>query len=194
MKLYKYSFYYNGELYKFSGPDFDRVYSEVANKHNELNIKFDPASLKKSIERQSGSKVTSNSIPEHRKSKSLADIKRGAMALIKYTAGDSASKEEIKRRVEICKGCSLNQEAAGCRSCGMANTLTNFVKEVKNFKKVSTSIADDVKDRYCGICGCSLFLLSVTKMKDFYNETPQVNARRPDYCWLKENSPNFTHE
>ncbi len=187
MDRYKFSIGHNGKLHKFSHNSKDVLLSEVMRFHNENNINFNFIELSKSIDRQSKLVVAPKKI-------TLQDAIKGAQAVIKYGTGSSVGNEELFRRSMICKACPLMKEIGGCRSCGAAGAIARFVNKIKSTYGLQMQIPPEVRENYCGFCGCSLALMVVTKLQDFKPEPDQINQTRPDSCWLKRTSTNFNNE
>ncbi len=177
-----------GKVHSFASESYSSIFSQVSQTLKENNINFTEKEIRAQIERQS-------SLSTKKKSKvSLLDAFNGARALINYTAGNSASPQEIYRRAEICRGCPVLDQTSGCAACGAARNAANLVNMIRAHKKSEVAIPSDLKDKYCGSCSCSISLLIVTKYKDFHKESDEKNARRPDVCWIKRASKNFTEE
>lgn len=183
MNNYRYSFGWNGQLYKFSDADLDTLVVIVSEFLKKNNINYSNESLRASIIRQS-------SIANKKKRIGLAEAVSGAKALIRYTSGSTVSTAEIERRSNICKDCSLINKIGGCAPCGAAGKIANFVNTVRVSLKLEQPIPTSVKSSYCGVCDCSLALMVPSKMELFV-EPESKNLQRPDHCWVKRNSNNY---
>ena len=184
---YKYSIAINGKFYKFSNHDKLVLLSQVSEFLRDNNIIFSEADLLKAIERQS-------KISEQKKKLSFKQAVYGANALIRYAGGDSVSYKEIERRSSICSNCPLISEVEKCGPCGTAGKIARFIGEMKTKLKLSYPIPEEIKYSYCGVCDCSLALMTVTKIENFHKESNLINERRPDCCWLKTTSKNYSNE
>lgn len=187
MNKFKYSVGHKGELHRFDGPTKHVVFEKASEFFKKSNINYSADDLMKAIERQSGYFV-----PEKRIG--LQEAMNGAMAAVKFTAGKSTSGEEINRRAAICARCPLSSSVGGCYACGMGGRIAKVVNAIRAKKGSTVPIPVEVKNQYCGFCKCSLALMVVTKIEDYYPEDPELNQRRPDNCWLKTTSTNFSHE
>jgi hypothetical protein len=184
---YRWASVIGGKLHKFSHPEKDIVLGMVSDFLRKNNIKFSEKEVIEQIERQS--KPSSYSI----KPIGLQDAFRGANAILNYVSGNSVSEDESMRRSAICQACPLSSTVAGCSSCGLAGKITKFVNTIKK-NKGNYAIPNYISSKFCSFCGCSLPLMVVTKLENFKKESDLDNARRPDNCWLKKTSKNFTNE
>lgn len=184
MDNYKYSIGFSGKIHKFSSSNKESLIADVIRFHQENNINFSVVEIGRAIDRQSKIKTAVKKL-------SLADAINGAKAVLKYTTGKSESPSEIDRRSLICNACPLKQMISGCRSCGAAGAIAKFVNAVRVSMKVQAAIPSEIREQYCGHCGCALALLVVTKLEDFREEDPSTNTKRPDMCWLKTTSTSY---
>lgn len=118
----------------------------------------------------------------------------GALALLKHAANKPASPEEIERRATICAVCPKLATSSDCMVCGGSKRVAEIITTIKNKYGHDIKIPAPVKSKYCGVCGCSMALLIVSR---FDGQTSEDNIRqneRPMFCWLKEISPKFTKE
>jgi len=184
---YKWATVISGKVYKVSHVDKEVVInkaSEVLRKHN---IKFEAKELVAQIDRQS---------KYGQQEKPVIDLQgayRGALAILNYTAGNAVSEKESLRRAEICAACPLSSNVQGCSACGLAGKITKFVNGIKKMTG-NFAIPNYSSNKFCGFCGCSIPLMIVTKLSNFKNEPNSQNIHRPDMCWLKKTSINFTNE
>lgn len=185
----QYTYYHRGSAIKFESNDRNDLYVKVTDYFKKNNITFSPDLLLKAIDRQS--KKTPGSKP---KKKKLYDVMMGAKAMLRYVFKEGASGSEIRRRASICESCPMRSSTSGCSACGAAAQATKLVNEIRVKKRIQDEIPASIKTKYCSICDCSLALMAVTKYKDFYQESSNKNALRPDHCWLKTTSENFTNE
>lgn len=184
---YKYSMWYKGTLEKFSGPTLEVVFEKVIEFLKKSNINYSSEDIKKAIKRQSG-------IATPTKKLGFGEAFNGALAALKFTVGKSTSPTEISRRSEICSSCPMIDTVGGCFSCGMGGKIAKAVNEIRAKKGSTIKIPSEVNTKFCGFCSCAIPLMVVTKVEDFYTESTEVNNKRPDVCWLKETSTNFTNE
>ena len=187
MNKFKYSVGHKGVLHKFEGRNKHEVFEKAKDFLKKSNINFSPEDLMKAIERQSGYFVPDKKI-------GFNEAMTGAMAALKFTTGKSTSAKEIQRRSAICAACPLATSVGGCFSCGVGGKIAKIVTAIRSKKGSDIAIPSEIKNQYCGFCKCALPLMVVTKLEDFYPEAPELNARRPDYCWLKTTSINFSDE
>lgn len=186
MNKYKYSIVWGGKLYQFARNDKDVLVTDVVKFFRENNINFNFADLNKAIDRQS--KLTT---PPTRIG--LAEAVNGAKAVLKYAGGNSVSSQEIIRRSEICAACPLIDRIGGCSACGAAGRIAGFINNLRAKLKLQIEIPATVKSSFCPVCKCSLALMVVSE-KIAFNEPLSLNSTRPDNCWLKTTSKNYTNE
>jgi hypothetical protein len=125
---------------------------------------------------------------------SISDAYNGARAVLRYVAGNSVSNAELNRRAEICRTCPQLKITSGCMSCGAGGRIARLVNTIRAYKKSESQVPKPVENKYCGVCSCSIPMMILTRYKDFYKEATSKNSTRPDNCWLKETSENFTNE
>lgn len=179
--------WYKGTLERFSGQSLEVVFEKVIEFLKKNNINYSNEDIKKAIKRQSG-------ISTPIKKLGFAEAFNGAMAALKFTTGKSTSSKEIIRRSDICASCPLIDIVGGCFSCGMGGKIAKAINEVRAKKGSTIKIPSEVNTKFCGFCSCSIPLMVVTNLEDFYSESTEVNNKRPDVCWLKKTSTNFTLE
>lgn len=184
---YKYTFIHNGQAQNLKHEDKNALMAAVIDFFEKHNIKFDHGSISRAIDRQS--KITSSD-----RSVGLAEAFIGAKALLNYTRGKAASAKEMNRRASICAQCPVIQSTSGCQACGASRQAANLANQIRVHKGSEEPIPKTVSSKYCGICECSLSLMVVTQYKDFNKESEEKNSKRPDNCWLKRTSINFTNE
>ncbi len=186
MDKYRFSTGYEGKLHRFSHDSKDVLLSQVLQFHQKNNINYSMIELSKSIDRQSKIQVAQKKL-------TLADAIKGAQAVINYGVGKSVTNQELFRRSMICKDCPLMKQIGGCRSCGAAGMIAKFINKVRASYGLQSAIPPEVRENYCSFCGCSLALMTVTKIEDFKEEPESINSTRPDICWLKKTSTNYSH-
>lgn len=186
--MYSYTVFLNKEKHQYQNDDLDALIIIVMDSFNKLNIKYDRDDLIGQIKRQQQKKDVV------KKSPSIKEAFQGAKAILRFVSGNSASQEEIQRRSDICMGCPLMKRTSGCATCGAAKNVTLIAEFIQKTKKTPIQIPSSIKPEFCDVCGCSLATMVVTKYEDFYTEPQEKNSKRPDFCWLKTTSPNFTHE
>lgn len=155
---------------------------EMVKIHVNKNIKENPSSKPDSGEGLD--KV-------HKPKLTFKEALAGSVALLKVVGGDTVSKEEIKRRSALCASCPLKTEVSNCWGCGFGKTLTRFISGLRNMFTGEVSLSRDVSSSYCGVCGCALATMLPSKMSSFNQESQEKQKERPNYCWVKQNSPNY---
>lgn len=186
MNKYRYAFGWNGKLHKFSNNNREVLFSEVIQFLNKNNINYSKDDISKAIDRQS--KMVTDT---HKAS--FSEVVTGAAAILKYTGNQSVSDAEISRRASICKSCPSITQIKQCSACGTAGKIANFVSNLRVKLKLQSPIPNEVKYSYCNVCKCSLALMVVSQ-KDAFNEAESQNLSRPDICWMKKTSTNYTNE
>ena len=185
--MYKYSEYQNSQWYKFEHKDKQSLLLMIQSHYQKNNLIFNSGQIFAAIDRQSPLKAISAK-------PNLQAVVRGASALLKTLSGVSVSDKEIVRRSNICKNCPLIDEIGGCNSCGTAGKITRWANSLRAKRKLQIEIPDEIKRQYCGFCQCALALMVITPHREFENEREEKNQTRPDNCWLKKTSINFTNE
>lgn len=183
---YKCEIEHEGRVRTFTGDTQTSVFIKVKIFLNKNNIKFSDDMIYR--------RITSYSKPVKPKSLSLNDIITGAHAILRYTSGTAASNKEVARRTDICLGCPMRSSTSGCGPCGFSRRIATFINGIRAKKKSEAIIDSKIKQSYCGVCNCSIPMMVLTRYEDFYQESPEKNNKRPDNCWLKQSSPNFTNE
>jgi hypothetical protein len=127
---------------------------------------------------------------------SMSEAINGAKAILRLAAGQRVEDKEMERRASICKyaipgGCPKLQTVSGCKACGTGAAISSFIGKLKGFfggKKLE--IPNNLSDRYCGVCGCSLAIMlpSKTEAFDFAKDNQKD---RPSFCWIKKGGQNF---
>jgi hypothetical protein len=177
----------NGNV-NFVAPTKAELITQVKVYCHENNINFSHAIVSAHIDAQ-------NNIPtKPQKKVGILDAFNGARAVLRYAAGNSATPEEVLRRAEICKTCPMLKATTGCASCGAGGRIARYINAIRVFKKYESAIPKEVESKYCDVCSCSIPMMIVTHYKDFYKESESKNSARPDHCWLKRTSENFTDE
>lgn len=177
---------HNGRVYSFTGDTHTSVVIKVKIFLKKNNINFSDSKIQ--------SMITSYSKPIKPKSLTFNEIVTGAQAILRYTNGTSASSTEVTRRTNICIDCPMRSETSGCGPCGFAGRVAKFINGLRAKKKTEAPIDSRIKQSYCDVCKCSIPMMVLTKYEDFYQESSIKNNSRPDNCWLKQSSPNFTNE
>lgn len=184
---YKFTNVVGGKVVSMSNQDKTALILSVQDIYKKNNITFDKDAVSKAIDRQS--RVLSRT-----QNPGLQKVISGASALIKNLAGSGVSSKEMNRRAGICASCPLHGTIGGCSSCGAAGKVAQWNNALRSKLKLSSQIPSEIKSGFCGICQCSLSLMVVTKISNFYTESDETNLKRPDSCWLKRTSINFTNE
>jgi hypothetical protein len=191
MSKFRYSTVWKEQLLKFQSDNKHALLSDIKKSFESNGITFIYEEVSKAIDRQSKAL-------EKKQRLTLSEVYGGAKALVKYLAGKSVSPAEIQRRVAICSGsgdpCPMLTEASGCASCGMAGKATLVANGIRAHKNAQIKIPSEVHRKYCDFCKCSIPLIVVTPLDEFHKEGDAKNSTRPDRCWLKATSPNFTQE
>lgn len=183
---YKCEIEYNNKTYTFTGNDRTTVVVKVKIFCKKNNINYSDGMIER--------RITTDS-PGSKPSKlTFSQVVTGAHAILRYTTGTSASDKEVTRRTDICLTCPHRSETAGCGPCGFGRRVANFINSLRAKKKTEAPIDAAIKQSYCDVCKCSIPMMVLTRYEDFYKEVSVKNNMRPDYCWLKESSPNFTNE
>lgn len=183
---YKFDVEHDGKLYTITGDSKDLVFTKAKIFFNKNNIKFTDAQIK--------GRITNYVKPSKSKKLTFNDIIVGAGAILRYASGNAASAQEVKRRSEICKSCPMRDRTTGCAACGFSRKVANFINKIRSEKKAEVEIEATLRDSYCGVCNCSIPMMLLTRYEDFYVEPAHKNQLRPDACWLKQTSINFTNE
>lgn len=122
----------------------------------------------------------------------MAEAVSGGAAFIKAVVGECVSQDEINRRAGICTGnrCPRLNSVSNCRACGFAGKALQFVNKIKkSIFKVDFIVPNNMEDKFCDSCGCSLAMMLPSKTSSFQYEHDKLD--RPLYCWVRKDSPNF---
>lgn len=139
-------------------------------------------------------KIEQYKAPSEKKKKiSFKDGVAGAYALFKVVTGAVVEQSELNRRSNICIKCPKVIESSNCRSCGFAASLLKFVTKLKKAFGKGFVIPHNLEDKHCGICDCALSVMLPSDLKMFSHEKDKQSLR-PDFCWLKKDSPNYISE
>lgn len=187
MSSYRYQYVVSGKLHTFTNSNKDILLSEVTDHLKKTNINYSLDNIIKSIDRQSKTVKVTNKI-------TLASAFSGAKAILRLVKGNSASNQEIVRRADICNQCPLMTSTSGCSACGAAGKAARLANDIRSTKGSQIPIPKELASKYCSICQCSIPAMILTKYVDFYEEKESINKTRPDFCWLKRTSVNFTQE
>lgn len=185
--MFKYSEYQAGTWHKFEHKDKNTLLLTIQAHYQKNNLIFNHKDIFAAIDRQSPLKTAVQK-------PNLQAVVRGAAALLKTLSGVSVSNEEITRRSNICVACPLVDAIGGCSSCGAAGKITQWANGIRAKRQLQIEIPDSIKRQYCGFCQCALALMVLTPHKEFQPENDSKNQTRPDNCWLKRTSNNFTNE
>jgi len=104
-----------------------------------------------------------------------SDITAAANAFKDAVNGDVVDDKEINRRVTICKACPQRRKVNG-----FVSRISKLLGDLANRHRVPRDIAD----YKCGVCGCSLLLLTPATEKDLHKDSPEEAKKRPRQCWL----------
>lgn len=180
----KYSLNIQGETVTITGTNIESVFVKTKRYLKGININYNERSLLQAIKNA------------NTKGKRLAisDVVNGAKAAIQYFTGTAASNEEILRRSSICDGCSLISSVSDCMGCGGSGRLAKITNDIRAAKGKEVLLPASIKDKYCSVCQCSLALMVVTQYEHLSPESDEKQSQRPDHCWLKKTSINFTKQ
>lgn len=127
---------------------------------------------------------------QEKRNLSLQEVVNGAFAVLNVSVGNTVNQEEIDRRASICIGCNNLTAVSGCSSCGFGKRVVEFVKKFKKSIKSGFNIPNNLENKFCKTCSCSMVVMLPSKMSMF-NEKTKMNISRPDKCWIKKTSNNF---
>jgi hypothetical protein len=180
----KYSLNIQGETVTITGTSIDDVLRKTKRYLEGININYNERSLVQAIKNANvkGKHLT------------IYDVVSGAKAAINYFTGKAASNEEILRRASICQGCSLISSVSDCMGCGGSGRLAKITNDIRAAKGKEVAIPSSIRDKYCSVCQCSLSLMTVTQYEHISPESEEKQSQRPDHCWLKKTSINFTKQ
>lgn len=185
--MLKYTIYRPSGEESFQARTDKELLARVEHELSSRGLAYDRTSLIRGIEQQ-------NKKQEKPRRIRISDMIKGATAAIRYMTGKAVSNEEILRRSSICASCPRKNQVSDCMGCGGTGRLAGMVNDIRRDKGKEVEIPATVKPYFCDVCGCSLALMIVTKHSDLEPENPEVNESRPDFCWLKKTSKNFTNE
>jgi hypothetical protein len=172
-----------------TGRDFNDLYAQVVQMFDVKGYSFNSDSLKNHILKQNNqTKAPKES------GLTLGEVIKGGIAMLKFIKGDHASNREIQRRSKICQGCEDKSMVSDCMSCGGSRRVATAVNAEKAKHGNQIDIPAEIQKMYCKHCKCSLIVMIATKYKELKPESSSVIESRPNHCWLKPSSPNFTKE
>ena len=97
---------------------------------------------------------------------------KSALAAVKAfsdaVGGRVADPDEVQRRLRICATCPKLGRVSGL---GQVSRLLGVLS-------CKHAVPEDMRDRGCGVCGCSVLLLTPAL------EPPVATAEHPEECWL----------
>lgn len=189
----------------YYGDTVDEIAINIAKSHKTAGINYDINHLRDFVENRIGKAKKLGHAPDvakkdpstgkvKKRSASIADAQKAAMALIKMSKGDHVSKEEYIRRVNICNICPMKTAHSECWGCGGSGRAAKAVQAMRAKLGLGFPVDERIARNYCGFCGCSLPLLLVTKVENYKVETSKDNKSRPITCWLRRDSFNFNGE
>ncbi len=172
------------EVVTITGTSIDSVFKKTKRYLEGININYNERSLLQAIKNANakGKRLT------------ITDVVSGAKAAIQYFTGKAATNEEILRRASICQGCSLISSVSDCMGCGGSGRLAKITNDIRAAKGKEVALPFSIKDKYCSVCQCSLALMTVTQYEHIAPESDEKQSQRPDHCWLKKTSNNFTKQ
>lgn len=145
----------------------------------ELNQEMAKMRLKK--------KVQSGSV-------NFRDAINAAKSIVNLSQGKIVSQEEMFRRAHICSNCELVNENIGCTLCKMGAIVTSVVSTVRKMAgrtlHYPTVNGKPATNSNCGYCGCSHTMILPANI-DCFNESEEKNQGRPQFCWIRKDSPNY---
>lgn len=199
MILYHYKFEHQGEFFSFEDVNLPTLIIKVQHTFRELNIVQSNEQLRADIQLQTKGWIAHSSksppLPTAKRRISLADAARAASALVNLVRGKHVDQTEADRRANICKACPFAVQTSDCVTCGGAAKAAKLVQNLRAKQGGAAPIIEKaISSKFCDICGCSLPFLLITNFADISPEPETKNASRPDRCWLKTTSPNFTQQ
>lgn len=125
----------------------------------------------------------------------IASAFDAARAILNLSAGNIVSEKETMRRAKICLECPLASDTSDCFGCGGSKKIVNKLLELRHETGIDLEARfagfNQILQKFCGFCGCSLSLITATKIAGFARESEEKNNERPDNCWLKRTSTNY---
>lgn len=192
--IYKYTYISQGKPITIRHDNREVVFSQAKAALEKLNVKVDANDLYATIDRQSNAVRSSKANSQNKKRVTLHDAFRAASALVNLGRGKVVTQQEIDRRAKICLTCPLNNKSSDCMQCGGAAKAVGFVAKLRALTEKAFTLPKQLETKYCGICGCSLPFMIVTRYQDIKPESAEIQEARPIFCWLKKTSPNFKDE
>ncbi len=110
----------------------------------------------------------------------LADI---TQALKAYSAAknlDVVSDTEAASRARICSKCPMKRKVGG---------FIGRASQVLGAASATGQVPDELANRKCGVCGCSLLLLIPAVPANLHKDSPkeaEIRAKEAPNCWLRK--------
>lgn len=98
----------------------------------------------------------------------IKDIVKAGTVAAKRVFGNTEDEATIEWRLSVCETCPMKKARA-----------------TKAKEKASLALAGLRQGPVCGVCGCSLALLTCAHEEDLHEDSPTEAAQRPESCWMK---------
>lgn len=106
----------------------------------------------------------------------INDITGGLKAYVAATKKETASEEEVLSRCNTCLKCPMRIKTRGI------SKVSQFLALLARQNNVNK----DISEYSCGICMCSLLLLTNALPENLHKDTPeQAKKREKTNCWMK---------
>lgn len=118
----------------------------------------------------------------------LASAYAASKALFNLGRGETVSQKEADRRQSICLNCPHLSDVSDCMACGGMGRAASMLTAVRS--NTGLKYQNHISKKFCDVCKCSMALMLATKIEGFDHESDEVNAARPEHCWIKRGGPN----
>lgn len=122
--------------------------------------------------------------PKEIKGLKFSDVLNGAMSMLKTSSGITVSQDDINSRAIKCSNCPKLSSVSDCRACGFTAKFGRWLNEFKKKFNKGFEIPNNLSDKYCSVCSCSLIAMLPAQKEDFKTESESVREQRPKFCWI----------
>lgn len=199
--IYVFHFIHQKKITKMEHPELNVLIDKVVDKMNEIEVTANREEIKQAILRQTNIAYPNSSDvaqfvgQKPRKKLTLASVTRAAAAIVNLSRGVTVTQSELDRRAKICTLCSERSTVTDCMSCGAGAKIADTINKLRALKgKDMPNVPKHVEKNACRVCECYIPFLLVTNFSDIKDEEKSVNESRPDNCWMKKSSTNYTQQ
>ena len=193
----------NGKALTFYGNDASSIAHSVLKSRRQNNDpNQDYAEIRKDIENLLSPMVSKSdatavargdkkgSTKRRKRKPTIQEAFNASRALLKQSQGDIVNQEEHVRRAKICSMCPARSTYSECWGCSGGGKAARQTQKARAALGITYGLDKRIEKLFCGVCDCSLSLLTLTKVR-YKPETQEQQNERPHVCWLRKSSPNY---